>query len=230
MRQRLTYANLMATVAVFIALGGVSYAALKLPKNSVGAKQLKKNSVTGPKVRKNAVTGAKVKDQSLTGKDINLAQLGTVPSAQSANSLPPLEPTHIVGAPGEPGFENGSKNFTYPAPFQLKQAGFYKDHDGIVHLQGMVEVGTGAIVDSIFSLPPGFRPAASSAVFFNVACFGALGAECDTDSNGDDEEYSQVAITGSNTNLGGGLTLSGSVVGEDKAAVSLDGITFRAES
>ena len=34
-RNRLTYANVMATVALFIALGGVSYAAVKLPKNSV---------------------------------------------------------------------------------------------------------------------------------------------------------------------------------------------------
>jgi hypothetical protein len=60
---------------------GTTYAAVKLPKNSVSAKQLKKNSVTGPKIKKDAVTGAKVKNQSLTGDDINLAKLGTVPSA-----------------------------------------------------------------------------------------------------------------------------------------------------
>lgn len=36
-RGKLTYANVMATIAVFIALGGASYAAIKLPKNSVGA-------------------------------------------------------------------------------------------------------------------------------------------------------------------------------------------------
>jgi hypothetical protein len=34
MRPKLTYANVMATIAVFIALGGASYASLKLPKNS----------------------------------------------------------------------------------------------------------------------------------------------------------------------------------------------------
>lgn len=48
--KRLTYANVMATIAVFIALGGASYAAIKLPRNSVGAKQLKRNSVNGSKV------------------------------------------------------------------------------------------------------------------------------------------------------------------------------------
>src|SRR4051794_17670809 len=62
---RLTYANFMATVAVFIALGGTSYAISKLPKNSVGAKQLKKN----------AVTGAKVRDGSLGPKDFRAGAL-----------------------------------------------------------------------------------------------------------------------------------------------------------
>ena len=46
---RLWYANVVATLALFVALGGSSYAALNLPKASVGAKQLKKNSVTLPK-------------------------------------------------------------------------------------------------------------------------------------------------------------------------------------
>jgi hypothetical protein len=47
---RLSYANVMATAAMFVALGGASYAALKLPKNSVGAAQLQNKSVTPPKV------------------------------------------------------------------------------------------------------------------------------------------------------------------------------------
>jgi hypothetical protein len=45
---RLSYANVIATVALFAALGGSSYAALNLPKASVGSKQLKKNSVSSP--------------------------------------------------------------------------------------------------------------------------------------------------------------------------------------
>ena len=47
---KLTYANVMATVAVFIALGGASYAATQLPKNSVGTKQLKNGAVTQRKI------------------------------------------------------------------------------------------------------------------------------------------------------------------------------------
>jgi hypothetical protein len=51
LRARLTYSNVVATLALFIALGGSSYAALKLPKNSVGSAQLKANSITSTKIK-----------------------------------------------------------------------------------------------------------------------------------------------------------------------------------
>jgi hypothetical protein len=74
-RKRLTYANVMSSVAVFLVLGGAAFAAIKLPKNSVGTKQLKKNAVTTAKIKNGAVTGAKIK----------LSSLGTVPSATNAS-------------------------------------------------------------------------------------------------------------------------------------------------
>jgi len=74
-RARLTYANVIATLALFIALGATSaFAASQLAKNSVGAKQLKANAVTSAKIKNKAVTAAK----------LNLATLGTVPSASHA--------------------------------------------------------------------------------------------------------------------------------------------------
>jgi hypothetical protein len=54
LRARLTYANVMATIAVFIALGGASYAATQLPKHSVGTKQLRNGAVTYGKIAKSA--------------------------------------------------------------------------------------------------------------------------------------------------------------------------------
>jgi hypothetical protein len=84
----------VAIIALIVALGGTGYAAVSLPKNSVGSKQLKKNAVTGSKIKANAVTGSKikanavtgskVKNGSLTGADINLGSLGTVPNATNA--------------------------------------------------------------------------------------------------------------------------------------------------
>lgn len=55
---RLTYANVIATLALFIALGGTSYAVTALPKNSVGTQQLKKNAVTGVKVKNGSLSSA----------------------------------------------------------------------------------------------------------------------------------------------------------------------------
>lgn len=95
-RKRLTYANVMSSIAVFLVVGGAT-AFAALGKNTVGTKQLKKNAVTAAKIKKNAVTtakiknnavnGAKVKDGSLTGADINLGALGTVPSAANSNTV-----------------------------------------------------------------------------------------------------------------------------------------------
>jgi hypothetical protein len=96
-RGKLTYSNVISTLCLFLLLGGgTAFAAGKLAKNSVGSKQLKKNSVTAAKLKNNAVTGAKiangavtgakVANSSLTGANINLATLGQVPSANTANS------------------------------------------------------------------------------------------------------------------------------------------------
>src|SRR4051812_13708387 len=62
-------AMLVALTALFVALGGTSYAAIKLPANSVGSKQIKRNAVSSVKIKRNAVTGSKVRDGSLTGAD-----------------------------------------------------------------------------------------------------------------------------------------------------------------
>jgi Collagen triple helix repeat (20 copies) len=52
LRRHLTYANVAASLALFLALGGAAYAATQLPKNSVGTKQLRKGAVTASKIAK----------------------------------------------------------------------------------------------------------------------------------------------------------------------------------
>lgn len=73
----LTYANVMATIAVFLALGGGAYAATQLPKNSVGPRQIKKNAVSASKIKSKAVNSSKVKDHSLLSQDFKTGQLPT---------------------------------------------------------------------------------------------------------------------------------------------------------
>ncbi|HVC07448.1 MAG TPA: hypothetical protein VND98_07690 [Solirubrobacterales bacterium] len=68
---RLTYANVTATIAVFIALGGSAYAASK-----INGKTIKVKSIPGNRLKLNTVTGAQ----------INESTLGQVPSAAQANT------------------------------------------------------------------------------------------------------------------------------------------------
>jgi hypothetical protein len=211
-RQRLTYSNVVATLALFIAIGGASaFAASQLGKNSVGSKQLKKNAVTAAKIKKNAVTTAKIAKDAVTGAKVNESTLETVPSANVANSLSPLEATHLVGNPGEPAFENGSHNFGVTGPFNLNSVGFYKDHEGIVHLQGIAKTGSTS-PNFVFTLPPGFRPAAGKTMIVEQLKEGGA------------------FIFGGNISVSG-FDLSGKILGlETEKPVVLDGVTFRAES
>lgn len=74
-RKRLTYANVMSSIAVFLVIGGAT-AFAALGKNTVGSKQLKKNAVTTAKIKNGAVTGSKV----------NVSAFPKVPSAVTADS------------------------------------------------------------------------------------------------------------------------------------------------
>jgi hypothetical protein len=109
-RKRLTFSNVIAVIALFVALGGGAYAAVKLPANSVGTKQLKKNAVTGKKIASNAVTSGKVKDGSLLKTDFAAGQLPAGPQG-------PQGLQGIQGAKGDKG-DKGDTGDTGPAgPF-----------------------------------------------------------------------------------------------------------------
>jgi hypothetical protein len=105
--RHLSYANVMATLGVFVALGGASYAAVALPANSVGTKQLKKSVVTASKLKRNAVSSAKVKDGSLQRGDFASGTL--LQGLQGPNGDPgpqgPKGDTGDTGSPGISGYE-----------------------------------------------------------------------------------------------------------------------------
>jgi hypothetical protein len=74
-------AMVIALIALFVALTGSAYAALRLPRNSVGSAQLRRGAVTKAKLRTNAVTSSKVKDHSLRAQDFRRGLLsGAVPN------------------------------------------------------------------------------------------------------------------------------------------------------
>ena len=89
--------NLVSYLALFVALGGTSYAAVTLPRNSVGSAQLQNN----------AVTSGKVRDHSLLAKDFRAHQLPAGPQGQ-AGPAGPQGARGPAGAAGPQGASGGT--------------------------------------------------------------------------------------------------------------------------
>jgi len=98
----------IAVIALVVALGGTSYAAVVLPANSVGTVQLKKN----------AVTSAKVKDGSLLKTDFKAGQIAAGATGP-AGSTGPAGPTGSAGPAGPSDAYSGFKNGPVAAPSSL---------------------------------------------------------------------------------------------------------------
>ncbi len=83
MRQRLTYANVVATLALFLALsGGVVWAAGK-----IGSKGLKANAVTAGKIKRNAVTNSKIRGNAVTAAKIKSGAVDFTKLAPGTNLI-----------------------------------------------------------------------------------------------------------------------------------------------
>ncbi len=131
-------AMVVACIALTVALGGTSYAAIKLPKNSVGTKQLKKNAVTSPKVKNNAITGA----------DVLEASLGQVPSAASAVTAT------TAGTAAPSGAAGGSLTGTYPAPSLAADAVTSAAVINAAQATGLRKADIGAVSTTVVFDPP----------------------------------------------------------------------------
>jgi hypothetical protein len=174
-RERLSYANVVATLSLFLVLsGGAAIAA-------TGG-----NFILG---KPNSASSTTSLSAATNGKALQVTNMGTGTAAtalglNTASGHPPLtvssgarvtnlnadkldglssaafvktanEPVHVVDAPGEPGFQNNYAN--YGSGFST--VGFYKDSTGIVHLRGTLVKTTGTFDGSaVYTLPAGYRP------------------------------------------------------------------------
>ena len=92
---KLTYANVISSIALFIVMGGGAYAASTIANNSVGTSQIKAN----------AVNSAKVKNGSLLAKDFKTGQLpaGAQGPRGADGATGPTGPTGLTGPAGSKG-------------------------------------------------------------------------------------------------------------------------------
>lgn len=73
-------AMVVACIALFMAMGGVSYG---LATGSINSREIKNNTIRGKDIRNRTIASRDVKRDGLGGLTINEGRLGTVPSAES---------------------------------------------------------------------------------------------------------------------------------------------------
>jgi hypothetical protein len=171
-RPRLTYANVVSTLCLFIVLGGSSYAAVTLKRNSVRSAHIKNGQVKRPDVARNAIDSSKVGDGSLLSQDFAPGQLPDGPKGEPGA-------TGAQGPPGVSGLERpiGTSAFNSDSPKGATAT----------CSPGKSVVGTGAnlnsgthtgdppnrtadvVITAINPTPPGLVPATVSVVAMELA-------------------------------------------------------------
>jgi hypothetical protein len=98
LRKRLSYANVMSTLAVFLVIGGATAIAAKVPRHSVGPRQLKSNAVTTQKIKANAVTTRKIKKNAVTAIKIKDNAVENAKLDDEAVTTPKIAKEAVTGA------------------------------------------------------------------------------------------------------------------------------------
>jgi hypothetical protein len=125
-RGKLTYANVMATVAVFLALGGGAYAAVHLKKNSVKSKQIKDGQVKTNDLANGAVATQNIANGAVTPTElapgaVGHGALGRVVVRQDVTTFGDGDggPVSVQCDPGETAVGGGGRLLSNSAGFLL---------------------------------------------------------------------------------------------------------------
>lgn len=144
LRRHLSYANAMATVAVFIALGGTSYAALTITSNNV-----KDGTLTGKDIKNESVTSGDIRNGSLLSKDFRAGQLPAGPQG----------PQGVHGQNGEQGVQ-GPKGDSGEQGVQGMKGD--KGDPGMANLERVLQTveSSATYIDASPTCPDGKQPIA----------------------------------------------------------------------
>ena len=146
MSRHLSYANVTASLALFIALGGISWAAVTLPRNSVGAKQIKTN----------AVGSGEVEDRTLKRRDFAQGALLVGPKGEPGQNGAP-------GVPGEKG-QKGDPGTSRAFAFVDTDCSGAGNTCALTHARNIVSVSRQSLANYCVKPAPGLDPGTSGAV------------------------------------------------------------------
>jgi hypothetical protein len=163
-RGHLSFANVISVIALFAALGGTTYAAVSLPKNSVGAKQIKKNGVGASEIKRSAVRTGEVRNGALRAEDFAAVQ---IPQGAKGDKGDPGQ----NGAPGAPGAPDAPDAFARVdlnagRTLEPDDVGFAPQNKGIAQADVVPGEGAAAAGTTCFNLPS--RPASALVVLDNA--------------------------------------------------------------
>jgi hypothetical protein len=175
-RPNLTPSMAVSLAALTVALGGTSYAAIKLPRNSVG----------NPQIKRNAVTGDKVQDGSLFANDFAPGQIPKGPQGDTG-APGPQGATGLPGPAGAPGAQG---------PAGVSQI-IMRRHPDLVRM----DLGAGSHLDLVsMQLPAGrWWVSANTNGFYDVTPGSTF--RCALLVNGDQPEPAQALGLGSGDTL-----------------------------
>jgi len=208
----------LALLALFIALGGTSYAAMRLPANSVTTREVKNHSLLAKDLKRGQLAGARGRrgvagPRGSTGPKGPTGDGGPRGTTGPPGQLSPIEawqPVTFAPCIADPRPAWGDYGYGYST------AAFFRDALGVVHLKGMIAGLLNCIPQElVFSLPAGYRPVQD-------LTFPAWGPTYGGSGN---KEFTRIHV-----DAHGEVRVRGSSVGGPvpESQDSLDGIAFRA--
>lgn len=160
--EELSYANVVATLALFVALGGTGYAISKLPKDSVKAKQIAKSAVGSPEIKDGAVGAAEVADGSLLLNDFASGQMPSGPQGPAgADGRDGVDGEDGKTGPPGPTFAS-ARTDRVPAP----------NPDLILTSRTITTPAAGRLFVMFSATPPGFNQGSNQGVRVDCSAAG----------------------------------------------------------
>jgi len=129
--RRLTYANVVATIALFLALGGGAVWAAQHNSKKIGTGKLKPNAITAGKIKANAVTQSKIRKNAVTGEKLRAGAVDFTKLAAGTNIVAAAisSPTAVAG--------QSAVTVSFPTPISFTPAA------GSVYLMSVEAIGSG---------------------------------------------------------------------------------------